>query len=188
MEPRRIRPGWRNRLRRFLPTADTVKGHRWVGWIGPALHHPRLWHLNRRGVALGVAIGVFFAFIVPVAQIPFAAVVAVWLRGNVVAAVVSTLITNPFTFAPVYLVAYRLGSFIIGGDVPEDSTLAQVAEHASSIMVTWSDKFLAVGKQLMVGLSLMAVVGAFCAYFGVLGLWRLFVVVEWRRRKHRHHQ
>ena len=189
MKPRRVRPaGWRTRLRRLLPTGETVRSIRWVGWIGPALHHPRLWHLNRRGVALGMAIGVFFGFLVPVAQIPLAAVVAVWLRGNVVAAVVSTMITNPFTFAPIYLLAYQVGSLIIGhGDVPIDSTLAQVAEHASSIMVTWSDKFLAVGKQLMVGLSLMAVVGAFCAYFGVLGVWRLFVVAEWRRRS-RHHQ
>jgi uncharacterized protein (DUF2062 family) len=190
MKPRRIRQaGWRTRLRRLLPSAESVRSNRWVGWIGPALHHPRLWHLNRRGVALGMAIGVFFAFLTPVAQIPLAAVAAVWLRGNIVAAVVSTLVTNPFTFAPIYLLAYRLGAFIIGhGDVPVDSTLVQVAEHASSIMVTWSDKFVAVGKQLIVGLSLMAVVGAFCAYFGVLGAWRLFVVVEWRRRNRRHHQ
>jgi uncharacterized protein (DUF2062 family) len=106
-----------------MPTAETVRKSRWVGWIGPALHHPRLWHLNRRGVALGMAIGVFFGFLIPVAQIPVAAVVAVWLRGNVVAAVGSTLITNPFTFAPIYLLAYRLGSAIIGqGDVPADAS------------------------------------------------------------------
>ncbi len=190
MKKRRVRPtGWRTRLRRFLPTAETVRGNRWVGWIGPALHHPRLWHLNRRGVALGMAIGVFFAFLIPVAQIPLAAIAAVWLRGNLVAAVGSTMITNPFTFAPIYLIAYRLGSLIVGeGDVAADSTLAQVAEQASSIMVTWSDKFLAVGKQLVIGLSLMAVVGAFCAYFGVLGVWRLFVVAEWRRRSDKHHK
>ena len=54
-------------------------------------------------------------------------------------------------------------------------------------MVTWSDKFLAVGKQLIVGLSLMAVVGSFVTYFAVLGIWRVFVVYEWRRR-HVHHQ
>ena len=186
MEPRRVRPGWRKRLRRFLPNADAVKGNRWVGWIGPALHHPRLWHLNRRGVALGMAIGVFFAFLIPVAQIPLAAAVAVWLRGNIIAAVTSTMITNPFTFAPIYLLAYRLGAFIVGeGDIAADSTLEQVAEHASSIMVTWSDKFLAVGKQLVVGLSLFAVVGAFLAYVGTLGVWRFFVVTEWRRRNKR---
>ncbi len=185
MPPRRLKQGWRTRLRRVMPTAEAVRKSRWVGWIGPALHHPRLWHLNRRGVALGMAIGVFFGFLIPLAQIPVAAVVAVWLRGNLVAAVGSTLVTNPFTFAPIYLLAYRLGSIIIGqGDVPVDATVAQVAEQASSIMVTWSDKFLAVGRQLFVGLSLMAVVGAFVAYFGVLGIWRVFVVIEWRRRHH----
>jgi uncharacterized protein (DUF2062 family) len=189
MEPRRLKPGWRKRLRRFLPTAESVRANRWVGWIGPALHHPRLWHLNRRGVALGVAIGIFFAFLIPVAQIPFAAAVAVWLRGNLIAAVSSTMITNPFTFAPIYLLAYRLGALIVGeGDIAVDSTLEQVAEQASSIMVTWSDKFFAVGKQLVVGLSLMAVVGSFCAYFAVLGIWKLFVVVEWRRRNRVNHK
>ena len=99
------------------------------------------------------------------------------------------MITNPFTFAPIYLLAYRLGALIVGeGDIAVDSTLEQVAEQASSIMVTWSDKFFAVGKQLVVGLSLMAVVGSFCAYFGVLGIWKLFVVVEWRRRNRIDHK
>lgn len=189
MKTGRVKRGWRARLRRFLPSAESVRHNRWVGWIGPALHHPRLWHLNRRGVALGMAIGVFFAFLIPVAQIPLAAIVAVWLRGNLVAAIGSTLITNPFTFAPIYLLAYRLGAFIIGnGDMPVDPALAQVAEHASSIMVTWTDKFLAVGKQLIVGLSLFAVVGAFLTYFGVMGVWRLFVVAEWRHRNRTHHK
>ena len=105
------------------------------------------------------------------------------MRGNIVAAVGSTLITNPFTFAPIYLLGYRLGAFIVGhDDVPMDTTLEQVAEQASSILVTWSDKFLAVGRPLIVGMSLMAVLGAFVAYFGVLGIWRLFVIWEWRRR------
>jgi uncharacterized protein (DUF2062 family) len=185
MKGRRNRPVWRAHLRRIFPTAESVRRSKWVNWIGPALHHPRLWHLNRRGVALGMAIGVFFGFLIPVAQIPVAAVVAVWLRGNVVAAVGSTLITNPFTFAPIYLLAYRIGSMLIGhGTVPVDATLAQVAEHASSILVVWSDKFLAVGKQLAVGLSLMAVVGSFLVYFGVLLIWRVFVIYEWRRRHH----
>ena len=187
MKGRRSRLAWRAHLRRIFPTADSVRKSKWVGWIGPALQHPRLWHLNRRGVALGMAIGVFFGFLIPVAQIPVAAVVAVWLRGNVVAAVGSTLITNPFTFAPIYLLAYRLGSMLIGqGEVPVDATLAQVAEHASSIFVVWSDKFLAVGKQLAVGLSLMAVVGSFVVYISVLLIWRLFVTYEWRRRHHPH--
>ena len=72
------------------------------------------------------------------------------------------------------------------GEAPVDVTVAQVAEHASSFLVVWSDKFLAVGKQLAVGLSLMAVVGSFLVYVGVLLIWRMFVTYEWRRRHHPH--
>lgn len=43
----------RNR-RGWLPHAETVRANRWVGWLGPALNHPRLWHINRHGVALGL--------------------------------------------------------------------------------------------------------------------------------------
>ena len=187
MKPRRSKRPLRARLRRIFPSAESVRNNKWVGWIGPALHHPRLWHLNRRGVALGMAIGVFFGFLVPVAQIPIAVLFAVWLRGNVVAAVGSTLITNPFTFAPVYLLAYRIGAIMIGGsDHHVDMALTQAAAHASSIWVTWSDKFLEVGKQLIVGLSLMAVVGALITYFSVLGIWRVFVTLEWRHRRRMH--
>ncbi|TXC67466.1 DUF2062 domain-containing protein [Piscinibacter aquaticus] len=73
--------------------------------MGPALHHPRLWHLNRRGVALGLALGLFFGLLIPIAQIPLAGGAAVLLRANVPMAVASTLVTNPVTFGPVYYAA-----------------------------------------------------------------------------------
>ena len=112
MKNKKFRGGWRSKLRRFLPSTETVRNNKWVGWIGPALYHPRLWQLNRKGVATGVAIGIFFGFLVPLLQIPFAAIFAVWFRGHLVAAVVSTMITNPLTFAPIYLLANEIGSFI----------------------------------------------------------------------------
>ena len=111
MKNKKFRGGWRSKLRRFLPSTETVRNNKWVGWIGPALYHPRLWQLNRKGVATGVAIGIFFGFLVPLLQIPFAAIFAVWFRGHLVAAVVSTMITNPLTFAPIYLLANEIGSF-----------------------------------------------------------------------------
>lgn len=64
-------------------------------WMGPLLHHPRL----------GI---VFFGLLIPVAQILFAAVAALLLRANILAAVGNILITNPITFALVLLVAYYL--------------------------------------------------------------------------------
>ncbi len=102
-------------LARFLPSPETLQRNRWLRWLGPALHHPRLWHLSRRGLALGMAVGVFFGLLIPIAQIPLSAAAAVALRANVPAAVASTLVTNPVTFGPVYYVAWRLGSAVLGG-------------------------------------------------------------------------
>lgn len=176
---------WRHRLRSKLPTADSIRGNRWIGWIGPALHHPRLWHLNRKGVALGVAIGIFFGFLIPLAQIPIAALAAVWLRGNIIAAVSATLITNPLTFAPIYVLANKIGSFVLDDRVStDDNLLAGVAYQASDLVVGWIDKFLAVGQHIAVGLSLLAVFGSIASYFLVLWIWKLVVSYEWKTRRH----
>jgi len=78
------------RLRRWLPSAETIRANRWLRWLGPALHHPRLWHMSRRGLALGMALGFFFGLLVPLALIPLTAAAAVALRANVPAAVAST--------------------------------------------------------------------------------------------------
>src|SRR5690606_14445801 len=113
-EPRRhhawrSEPPGRSVLRRFLPTQESIKGNRLLRWLGPRLHEPGLWHLNRRAVARGVAIGVFFGFMIPVAQIPAAAVGAFFARANLWVSAIATLVSNPFTYAPIYFAAYRLG-------------------------------------------------------------------------------
>ena len=178
---------WRSRLRRWLPSADLVRGNRFVGWLGPAIHHPRLWHLNRHGVALGFAIGLFFGLLIPLAQIPVAAAFAVWLRANLLVAVGSTLITNPFTFAPIYFFAYRIGSMMTG-HVPSPSSemaIGQAAHEASALALTALERFLSVGKPLLLGLSVLAVSSAIVGYFLVLGVWRIVVSAEWRSRRAR---
>jgi len=79
------------RLRRLIPTREQIQNNRWLRWLGPYFHHPRLWHWSRRGVATGVAVGVFFGFLIPIGQIPFSAAAAVILRANVTAAAARTL-------------------------------------------------------------------------------------------------
>ena len=92
-------------LGRFLPSHDTIKHSRLLRWLGPRIHDPLLWHFNRRAVARGVAVGAFFGLMIPVAQIPAAAIASLLLRGNLWIAAVSTLISNPFTYAPLYYFA-----------------------------------------------------------------------------------
>jgi uncharacterized protein len=50
---------------------------------------------------------------------------------------------------------------------------------------SWWQRFAGVGKPLMLGLSVFAVVGGTSAYFATLLVWRLAVVLRMRRRRRR---
>ena len=54
-------------FRRWIPDQETLARSRWLGWLAPWLGQPALWVWSRHGVALGVAIGIFFGMLVPVA-------------------------------------------------------------------------------------------------------------------------
>jgi uncharacterized protein len=181
------------RLRRLMPTREAIAQNRWLRWLGPSLLHPRLWHFSRRGVALGAAIGVFFAFITPVAQIPMAAAVSVALRSNVAVAVVATLVNTPPTFAPVYYAAWRVGCWVLGepldaqaphlpGDAAPRITQAPVGE-------SWHDRLQRhlrhVGKPLLLGALLFALVFSTLSYVAVNAAWHLRVRLKRRRRLRR---
>jgi len=177
------------RLRRLMPSPEALAGNRWLRWLGPALHHPRLWHMSRRGIALGAGIGVFFAFLVPIAQIPFSAAVAVALRANVPTAVASTLVTNPITFPPVYYAAWKLGSAILGtaGPVPAlPSGAAALPSDPKAMQGNWLQRSWAglqqVGKPLRLGLCIFACGFGLMVHGLVHVLWRLHVWCKRRRR------
>ena len=174
-----------SRLKRWLPDAEAVRSNRWLRRLGPALHHPRLWHLSRRGLALGMALGIFFGLLVPLAQIPLSAAAAVALRANVPAAVASTLVTNPVTFGPVYYAAWRLGSAVLGEKAPPPDIDVAVPEPAPE-QGWWralTQRILSVGKPLLLGLAILATVVGLATYFIVTAAWRLTVMWKWRRRR-----
>lgn len=180
------------RLRRWLPAPETLRNNRWLRWMGPALHHPRLWHLSRKGLALGVAIGVFFGMLIPLAQIPFSAALAVALRANVPAAVASTLVSNPATFGPIYYAAWRVGKAVLGEEVgpAEEAPMPEAAETPEPVPEeSWLGQALrrikAVGKPLVLGLAIFAVGLGALSYLLVSGLWTWRVRWKWRQRRRR---
>lgn len=175
------------RLRRWLPTREQVQANRWLRWLGPRLLHPRLWHFSRRGVAVGAALGVFFGLLIPIAQIPLAAGMAVLLRANLPAAMGSTLVTNPVTFAPLYLFAHKLGATLLGTpDTPppdlENPEPVVIDDQASGWAAAWQG-LLALGKPLLLGLSILAVAAGLLTYALVMLFWRLKTAWQWRRRR-----
>lgn len=188
-----------DRLRRLMPTPEAMAANRWLRWLGPRLLHPRLWHMSRRGVALGAAVGVFFAFITPIAQIPLSAAVSVLLRCNVPVSVVATLVNTPPTFAPVYYGAWKLGGWVLGTDTDDANrpALLSAATPLPSAQAAqanapapdprpwwqrWGQTLSEVGRPLLVGTVIFAVGFSLLAYGLVNGVWHWRVRTKRRRR------
>ena len=168
------------RLRKYVPDQQAIVNNRWLRWLGPSLQNPKLWHISRHGVALGVALGVFFGLLIPIAQIPLSAAAAIILRANIPAAAASTLVTNPVTSGPIYYAAYQLGSAITEQPATPAANLGVVAGHniaddSQGIL----EKIQAMGKPLLIGLGICATITGLLSY----ALVSLFWVWRDRRRK-----
>ena len=184
----------KQRIKTWLSTQDGLRNHRWLRWMGPVLHQPRLWHFSRKGIAMGVAVGIFFGLLVPIAQMPLSAAAAVLLRANLPMAVASTFVTNPVTFGPVYYGAYRLGKVVLGEPrVTESEAIATLVrapsgEKDEGTPQTWSqriaqgiDHLRTAGKPLAVGLAIIATLSGLLVYALVSGLW--IVKTRWERKR-----
>jgi len=140
-----------------------------------------LWSFERRPLAKGVALGVFFALVTPVAQIVFAIVAAIALRANVVLAIATTFVGNPLTLPFVYYWAYGIGALFLGesalspGDVVAEAEAA--ATHAFDITVWYpvlTDWLATVGPRLALGVAILALGAALVAYgvvYAVASIW-----------------
>jgi uncharacterized protein (DUF2062 family) len=149
------------------------------------LERPGLWRFNRRGVALGAALGVFFGFLIPVAQILFSALFALVLRANLPVAAVSTLVSNPLTYGPIFVLAHRTGAALLGerSDRAREEAVAREAERTRADPQTWGTRVRAVGKPLALGLAVFAVVGASITWVLVNLLWLGWARLRLRRRR-----
>jgi uncharacterized protein (DUF2062 family) len=175
----------RKYFRRYIPSHESVRNNRMVARLGRFLHHPNLWHLNRHSVAGGVAIGLFSGLVPGPLQMLTAALLAIPLRVNLPVALLTTLYTNPFTIVPLYVVAYWIGSLLVGGS----DSMAEPPAFAWIGIGDWvralADWALALGKPLAVGLVVLACALAALGWLAVQVGWRAWVIVQWRRRKRR---
>jgi uncharacterized protein (DUF2062 family) len=180
----------RDWIRERLPSEDSLRSRPGLRWLGPLLRRPWLWHLNRRRVALGAGIGVFFGFLIPVLQIAGAALFALLLRANLPVAAVATLVSNPLTYAPIFVLAYQTGAAIL--DEPVDaSAAAALAEAAgaddAAAAAPWTERAKRIGKPLFLGLTVFAVIGGVTTWALVHVLWTFGVLQRRRRRRRRRH-
>lgn len=91
------------------------------------------------------------------------------------------------TFAPLYLFAHKLGATLLGTpDTPppdlENPEPVVIDAQASGWAAAWQG-LLALGKPLLLGLSILAVVAGLLTYALVMLFWRLKTAWQWRRRR-----
>lgn len=154
---------WARRLAGLVPNREALKDHRWLGPLANRLLHPDLWALREEAVARGVAVGTFWAFVIPFGQTLAAAVHCAWWRASIPAAAVMTMLTNPVTFGFWLWLAYQLGALVLG----ESAT--QIAPSAGSASA-WLAEY---GWPTVLGMGLFAVGGAAVGYLAVKLVWRL---------------
>jgi uncharacterized protein (DUF2062 family) len=175
----------RHWLRKLMPDHAAVNDNRWLAPFRNTLLHPRLWHLNRRSAAGGIAAGLFCGLIPGPFQMLGAALCAVVFRINLPLALITTLYTNPFTIVPLYIVAYGIGSRLVG----TDKSFTPPPEYSDAGMFDWLYHLSAwigqLGLPLALGLLLLAGALALAGYVGVRLAWRLHLSRKLTQRKAR---
>ena len=164
----------RRLLKRIMPDHEKMREHPHLRRFGQRLTEPRLWHLNRRSIAGGLALGLFVAFIPVPGQMFIAAALAVLFRVNLTIAVMGVWVTNPLTMAPVFFFAYKLGAWVL--DVP-------LGHYAFSLSWEWlSHEFLTIWKPFLVGCLICGTLSALLGVIFVRLSWRLYVMYSWMKR------
>ena len=178
-------------LRERLPDANTLrrKLHAMLGeaadrpntihsWIRNTFAQPMVWHLNRRSVAGGVAVGLFVSWIPVPMQMLLAAVAAAVLRVHVPVSVVMVWFTNPLTVTPLLYAAWRSGSMILGKPVIAEPLSFSTHSLLASAGQAW--------PTLLVGMLFCASVSAVLGFTATLLVWRIHALRRWRNRPHSH--
>ncbi|MEQ1773650.1 MAG: DUF2062 domain-containing protein [Burkholderiales bacterium] len=176
----------RKYLRRVLPSHESIRDNRYLARFGNRLQHHNLWHLRRRSVAGGIAAGMFAGLIPGSNPVQFAAgaFLAITFKVNLPLSTLVTLYSNPFTIVPLYWTAFKLGQLALWQDAGELPAIAMGLEGKG--FTEWIPAALhwlgGVGKPLLVGLPLLALLLALVGYFATDWAWRLGVMWQWRQR------
>jgi uncharacterized protein (DUF2062 family) len=165
-------------FRRYLPAPRELRQSRQLRFaLGDLLHDANLWHLNRRSVSGGFAVGLFVAWIPLPIQMISAGLLALLFRVNLPLAVVLVWITNPLTMGPMYWFAWWLGAALLGHEhVPRQFEFT-FDWFGAEIAQIWQPLFL--------GCALLAVASSAAGYLICRLFWRYQVIRALLARRRR---
>ena len=172
---------WGRFMDRHAPSKDEVLASRWLRPFGDRVRHSELWRFTRRSVPRGVALGMLVGIIVPFGQILFASLLCLPVRANVPVASLTTFVTNPVTTPLIWVVAYKVGSWLLQVDA-----MTVVAPVNSAIQHSQFDDMLQwlTGATLVTafGLVVVAVIAAALSYLATSFAWRGWIARKRRAR------
>jgi uncharacterized protein (DUF2062 family) len=167
----------RHLIKRYMPDPQSIREHKSLRFLGRLLHDPNLWHLNRHSVARAMGVGLFAALMPIPLQMLLAAVLAIWVRGNLPIAVSLVWLTNPLTMPPVFYCTYKIGALLMG--LPP-------MPFPDALSWEWiSGKLSTLWQPFLLGSLVAGLVLGVAGYFLTMAYWRWWVGRQWRKRKAR---
>jgi len=158
-----------------LPSVTKIKSHPNLQFFGTLLHDPNLWHLNRRSLAGGTAVGLFLAFLPLPMQMLSAAALAILFRVNLPISVSLVWVTNPVTIPPAFYFAYQVGASVLNRPL-------KIVEINTS--QEWLFQTLGhVWEPLLLGCLIVGTLSALIGYLTISLLWRVQVGRLWHTRR-----
>jgi uncharacterized protein (DUF2062 family) len=171
-------------LKKWTPSTKSMKDSSKLKTLKPYFKSSFFWSRDQQHIARGIAAGLAGA-VIPGFQIFYACILAIVLRGNLPVALISTLITNPFTFIPITYFIYYIGTLFVG-DGRTDFVIRHFVWDFSSFQAFWhnvSAWILQFGKAYFVGLPIVSLCLGLIGYFGTILIWEIFVFLVHKKKK-----
>jgi len=165
-------------FRRLAVSPDVIHQQKGLGFLAEKLSNPSLWHLNRRSVSWAFAIGLFVMWLPMPFQSLISAVLAVFWRVNLPISVALVFVSNPFTMFPMLYSAYYLGTTVLGLDMINSFVPEMSWEW-------WSHEFRTIGKPLLLGIFMMAILSSVVGYWVIRWFWYWNIRYRAHKRKQR---
>jgi uncharacterized protein (DUF2062 family) len=165
-------------IKKFLPHPGIIKNNRLIKLLGPRMHDPDLWHINRKSFSGAIGVGVFCAFMPIPFQMLLAALAAIIFRFNILVAVPTVWISNPITFAPMFYFCYRIGAAILDTNAKKFKFELSLDWLTTGMLDIW--------QPFLLGCFVVGTVAAIASYLLMQFLWRYHIWTRIKTRRIRH--
>lgn len=168
-------------IKKYMPDPNSIKNNKSLRFLGPLIHDPNLWHLNRHSVSKAFALGLFWGCIPMPFQMVASAFCAMRFKANLPLSVAIVWFSNPITMPPIFYAEYLIGTWILG--IP-------TSPFEYELSIEWFEKkIFEIGIPMYFGALISGIVLSVVGYYTIQLVWRKNIVDKWKKRseerKHR---